>query len=408
MKNFRSILRYIGKTSKFIDYPLLVTYIVLSLIGLVMVYSASMVPATKGTLTGGIDVPGTYFYNRQLAYVIMSFIIVFFIAFLMNVKLLSNIKVQKGMIITIVSLLLLTLVIGKDINGSKSWINLGFMNLQASELLKIAIILYIPFMISKKMPRVLSKPKLILSPIVLALGCTFLVFLQKDVGQTLLILIILVAIIFYSGIGVNKVLRFGIPAVLGFLVVFVIALMAGWLPSYLTARFSTLTDPFQFESGTGYHISNSLLAIGNGGVFGKGLGNSAMKLGYLPEAHTDFIFAIICEELGLIGGLLVITLEFFIVYRAFQFANKTSSYFYKLVCVGIATYFGSQTFVNIGGISATIPLTGVPLPFISFGGSSMISLSIAMGLLLIVGKQIKVDQQRKKQQQKVDIRRQFN
>lgn len=103
----------------------------------------------------------------------MSFIIVFFIAFLMNVKLLSNIKVQKGMIITIVSLLLLTLVIGKDINGSKSWINLGFMNLQASELLKIAIILYIPFMISKKMPRVLSKPKLILSPIVLALGCTF-------------------------------------------------------------------------------------------------------------------------------------------------------------------------------------------------------------------------------------------
>ncbi len=183
MKNFRSILRYIGKTSKFIDYPLLVTYIVLSLIGLVMVYSASMVPATKGTLTGGIDVPGTYFYNRQLAYIIMSFIIVFFIAFLMNVKLLSNIKVQKGMIITIVSLLLLTLVIGKDINGSKSWINLGFMNLQGSELLKIAIILYIPFMISKKMPGVLSKPKLILSPIVLALGCTFLVFLQKDVGN---------------------------------------------------------------------------------------------------------------------------------------------------------------------------------------------------------------------------------
>lgn len=119
----------------------------------------------------------------------------------MNVKLLSNIKVQKGMIITIVSLLLLTLVIGKDINGSKSWINLGFMNLQASELLKIAIILYIPFMIGKKMPRVLSKPKLILSPIVLALGCTFLVFLQKDVGQTLLILIILVAIVFIQELG---------------------------------------------------------------------------------------------------------------------------------------------------------------------------------------------------------------
>ncbi len=220
------------------------------------------------------------------------------------------------MIITIVSLLLLTLVIGKDINGSKSWINLGFMNLQASELLKIAIILYIPFMISKKMPRVLSKPKLILSPIVLALGCTFLVFLQKDVGQTLLILIILVAIIFYSGIGVNKVLRFGIPAVLGFLVVFVIALMAGWLPSYLTARFSTLTDPFQFESGTGYHISNSLLAIGNGGVFGKGLGNSAMKLGYLPELpRTRFYF---CNYL-----------------RRIRFNRRIASYYFRVLLLYI-------------------------------------------------------------------------
>ncbi|MDU5338448.1 MAG: FtsW/RodA/SpoVE family cell cycle protein, partial [Staphylococcus epidermidis] len=154
MKNFKNIMRYIGKTSKFIDYPLLITYVVLCLIGLVMVYSASMVAATKGTLTGGVPVSGTYFYNRQLLYVIMSFIIVFFMAFIMNVKILKKPNVQKGMMIGIFILLLLTLVIGKNINGSKSWINLGFMNLQASELLKIAIILYIPFMIEKKMPAV--------------------------------------------------------------------------------------------------------------------------------------------------------------------------------------------------------------------------------------------------------------
>ena len=119
-----------------------------------------------------------------------------------------------------------------------------------------------------------------------------------------------------------------------------------------------------------------------------------MKLGYLPEAHTDFIFAVICEELGLVGALLVIGLLFFIVFRAFILATKTSSYFYKLICVGVASYIGSQTFVNLGGISATIPLTGVPLPFISFGGSSMISLSIAMGLLLLVARQIKVEEKR--------------
>ncbi|MCD8803754.1 FtsW/RodA/SpoVE family cell cycle protein [Staphylococcus warneri] len=407
MKNFKNIMRYIGKTSKFIDYPLLVTYVILCLIGLVMVYSASMVAATKGTLTGGAEVSGTYFYTRQLLYVIMSFAIVFFMAFIMNVKILKQPNVQKWMMIGIFVLLLITLVIGKNINGSKSWINLGFMNLQASELLKIAIILYLPFMIEKKMPAVRNKIKLISAPIILVASCVALVFLQKDVGQTLLILIIFFSIMFYAGIGVHNVLKYGVMVAIAGILISVLVLIAGLLPSYLEARFSTLTNPFSAESGTGYHISNSLMAIGNGGLFGRGLGNSIMKLGYLPEPHTDFIFAVICEELGLVGGLFVILLEFFIVYRAFQLANKTNSYFYKLVCVGIASYIGSQTFVNLGGISATIPLTGVPLPFISFGGSAMISLSIAMGLLLITAKQIKMDEKRAKQH-KVDIKRRYH
>ncbi|MCI2788523.1 cell division peptidoglycan polymerase FtsW [Staphylococcus warneri] len=406
MKNFKNIMRYIGKTSKFIDYPLLVTYVILCLIGLVMVYSASMVAATKGTLTGGAEVSGTYFYTRQLLYVIMSFAIVFFMAFIMNVKILKQPNVQKWMMIGIFVLLLITLVIGKNINGSKSWINLGFMNLQASELLKIAIILYLPFMIEKKMPAVRNKIKLISAPIILVASCVALVFLQKDVGQTLLILIIFFSIMFYAGIGVHNVLKYGVMVAIAGILISVLVLIAGLLPSYLEARFSTLTNPFSAESGTGYHISNSLMAIGNGGLFGRGLGNSIMKLGYLPEPHTDFIFAVICEELGLVGGLFVILLEFFIVYRAFQLANKTNSYFYKLVCVGIASYIGSQTFVNLGGISATIPLTGVPLPFISFGGSAMISLSIAMGLLLITAKQIKINEKRAKQH-KVDIKRRY-
>ena len=128
-------------------------------------------------------------------------------------------------------------------------------------------------------------------------------------------------------------------------------IVSGMMPHYLKARFSTLMNPFSSEAGTGYHLTNSLMAIGNGGLFGRGLGNGIMKLGYLPEAHTDFIFAVICEELGLVGGLFVICLLFFIVYRAFVLATKTPSYFYKLICVGVASYIGSQTFVNLGGIS---------------------------------------------------------
>lgn len=400
MNNIKRFFRYISKNAKYIDYPLVVTYLLLCLIGLVMVYSASMVAATKGSLTGGIPVPGTYFYTRQLMYVIMSLVIVFFMAFFMNVKLLETIRFQKWMMIGIIILLAATLVVGSNINGSKSWINLGFMNLQASELLKIAIILYIPYMIEKKRPKVFKQPKLMTSPIILAGLCIALVLLQRDVGQTLLIMIIFVSILFYAGIGVQKSIKYGLLIIVGVVIIGSLFLIIGLVPDYLTARFSTLTNPFSQESGTGYHISNSLIAIGNGGLLGRGLGNSIMKLGYLPEPHTDFIFSIICEELGLVGGLVVICLLFFIVYRAFELANKTNSYFYKLVCVGVASYIGSQTFVNLGGISGTIPLTGVPLPFISFGGSSMISLSIALGLLLITGKQIRIEAYRKKQANK--------
>ena len=314
MNNVKAFFRHVGKYARYIDYPLVITYIMLCLIGLVMVYSASMVAATKGTLTGGTPVSGTYFYTRQLMYVIMSFLIVFFMAFFMNVKILQNKKVQQGVMIGVFLLLFATLIVGKNINGSKSWINLGFMNLQASELLKIAIILYLPYMINKKRAKVLSNSKVILGPILLIIGCIFLVLLQRDVGQTMLITIIFMSIVFYAGIWVKPILKWGGLIAAGGIASLILFAALGWLPAYLVARFRIMTDPFHYESGTGYHISNSLMAIGNGGLFGKGIGNSVMKLGYLPEPHTDFIFAVICEELGLIGGLFVLGLLFFIVY----------------------------------------------------------------------------------------------
>ena len=366
MNNLKNIFRYIGRTSKFIDYPLLISYVILCFIGLVMVYSASMVAATKGTLTGGVEVSGTYFYNRQLIYVIMSFIIVFFISFMMNIKVFKQSKVQQWIMIIIFVLLFLTLLVGKNINGSKSWLDLGFMNLQASELLKIALILYISYVLSKKLPQLRGNLRIIKGPIILIILCLGLVLLQGDIGQTLLTLIIILAMFLFVGIGAKKIVKGPILyIILGFILIAGFFIFTGMMPEYLKARFSTIYDPFSSSSGT--------------------------------------------EELGLIGALLVIGLLFFIVFRAFILATKTSSYFYKLICVGVASYIGSQTFVNLGGISATIPLTGVPLPFISFGGSSMISLSIAMGLLLLVARQIKVEEKRaiKNKKTKVDIPRQY-
>ena len=189
MNNLKNIFRYIGRTSKFIDYPLLISYVILCFIGLVMVYSASMVAATKGTLTGGVEVSGTYFYNRQLIYVIMSFIIVFFISFMMNIKVFKQSKIQQWIMIIICVLLILTLLVGKNINGSKSWIDLGFMNLQASELLKIALILYISYVLSKKLPQLRGNLKIIKGPVILIILCLGLVLLQGDIGQTLFCLL---------------------------------------------------------------------------------------------------------------------------------------------------------------------------------------------------------------------------
>ncbi|HEC2152912.1 cell division peptidoglycan polymerase FtsW [Staphylococcus delphini] len=409
MNNMKRLFRYILRSSKYIDFPLLITYLALCFIGLTMVYSASMVAATRGTLTGGIPVAGTYFYTRQLIYVIVGFFIVFFMAYIMDVRILKQRNIQLGMMAIMLGLLFATLLFGSEINGSRSWLKLGFMNLQASELLKIAIILYVPYIIERKRYEIQRQPIVILWPIAFVGFCLGLVLLQKDVGQTLLIGGIFFSIIVYSGIGVKNLIKIGSYAMLALIVVILIIVVfrINILPSYLTARFSALENPFNYESGIGYHLSNSLLAIGNGGLFGRGLGNSIMKLGYLPEPHTDFIFAIISEELGFVGAFIVLGMIFFIVYRAFELASRTASYFYKLVCVGIASYIALQTFVNLGGISGLIPLTGVPLPFISFGGSSMLSLSIAMGLLLIIAKQIKYDdaKQRYMKKQQAKMRR---
>ena len=393
MDYIKRFFRYIKNYSKYIDFTLLIAYIILCFIGLVMVYSASMVAATKGSLTGGVPVAGNYFFIRQLMYCIVGFGIVFFMSYFMHINILKNKRVQQIMIFSVFGLLVLTLLIGTEINGSTSWINLGFMNLQASEILKVVMILYLSFIIDKRRNRLKQFKLALMMPLFLIGTCIGLVLLQNDTGQALLLCMIVLCVFAYSGIGIKAILKWSGPILAGvvLLIVFSIVFKGGILSQHQADRFHVMENPFNYESGIGYHLANSLLAIGNGGLFGKGLGNGVMKLGYLPEPHTDFIFAVIAEELGLVGVLFIIGLLMFIVYKGFLYAGLTDSFFFKLVCVGISSYIGVQTFVNFGGISGAIPLTGVPLPFMTFGGSSMLSLSIAIGILLLTAKQIKID-----------------
>ncbi|TDM07373.1 FtsW/RodA/SpoVE family cell cycle protein [Macrococcus lamae] len=391
MHQLKRFIDYIRIYSKYVDFTLLISYVVLCLIGLVMIYSASMVAGPRGMLTGGNGaVSSTYFYVRQLFAVILGFGIVFFMAYFMHINIIKNKRVQQITIFMMLFVLLLTLIAGKEVNGAKSWLNLGVMSLQPSEFLKIVTIIYLAYIYDKK--KNLSRMSVdLLAPLILIGLCTGLVLLQPDFGSMLLIMMIIACIFLYAGIAFKPMLIMAgiVGSAAGLIMLGTYLFTGNFLLKHQSQRFEALQNPFKDESGIGYQLSNSLLAIGNGGLFGRGLGNGIMKLGYLPEPHTDFIFAVISEELGLVGVLIVIFLLFFIVYKGFLYAALANSLFYKLICVGVASYIGIQTFINMAGVSGLIPLTGVPLPFLSYGGSSMLSLSIAVGLLLMASKHVK-------------------
>ncbi|WJP98552.1 FtsW/RodA/SpoVE family cell cycle protein [Macrococcus bovicus] len=390
MNQLRRFFKYIKDYSKYVDFSLMITYIVLCMMGLVMIYSASMVGGPRGMLSGAGPVSSTYFYKRQLFAIILSFGIVFFMTYFMHINIIKNKRVQQSSIIGVLILLIATMLFGTEVNGSKSWLNTGIMMIQPAEFLKIVTIIYLAYIYDKK-KNLNHFSWDLFAPIMLIGFCSGLVLLQPDMGSTLLIFMIIISILLYSGIAFGTIIKtsaviFGVACLA---LVFNFVTTGNLLSPHQVARFEVLKNPFKEESGIGYHLSNSLMAIGNGGLFGRGLGNGIMKLGYLPEPHTDFIFAVIAEELGLTGVVVIISLLFFIVYKGFMYAALATSMFYRLICIGVASYIGIQTFINLGGVVGLIPLTGVPLPFLSYGGSSMLSLSIAVGLLLMASKHVK-------------------
>ncbi|MGW7807159.1 FtsW/RodA/SpoVE family cell cycle protein [Staphylococcus xylosus] len=385
-----NILRSFKKRLKHLDIGIIISFIILSVIGVIMVYSPSMVPASKGSLTNGTPIEANYFMKRQFIFFILSVCIILFISMYFNIKMLRNASTQKFLIVGTFALLILTLLIGKDVNGSRNWINLGLFSLQSSEFLKLVAIFYLSYILDKKLTNNRDyKLKNIVPPLgVLGVGLA-LVLMQGDLGGTLLTVAIIVAILMYSDIK-NKI-KIQILTITSIPVVLYIfyTLVFDSKNLYRMKRIKVVLDPFKYENGDGYQLTNALVSISNGGVFGRGLGNGILKLGYLPEPHTDFIFTVISEELGLIGVLLILLMYGFIILKGFIYANKTRNHFYKLICVGVVSYLFMQVFVNIGGVSGLIPLTGVTLPLLSYGGSSMLSISIALGILLAVIREIK-------------------
>lgn len=274
-------------------------------------------------------------------------------------------------------LLIVVEVAGHTGMGATRWINLGFMKLQPSELMKIALVLALAkYFHSTTLQNIETIPGII-PPLMMALFPAALIMMQPDLGTALMLLFTTGVILFVVGVQLWKFVAVGLGGM---------ALMPiAWhfLHDYQRQRVLTFLNPERDPLGAGYHIMQSKIALGSGGVFGKGFLNGTQShLNFLPEKHTDFIFTMFSEEFGIIGGIFIIIINFLILLYSYSFALKTTSYFGKLVIIGLTTNYFLYIFINISMVLGLIPVVGVPLPLISYGGTVILSVMASFGVIM--------------------------
>ncbi|MFS0782442.1 putative lipid II flippase FtsW [Bacillus sp. 1P06AnD] len=368
------------KIAKSYDYSLIVSIVLLSLFGLVMIYSASSVVAPTR-----YGVPSDYFFQKQKFHLILGLFILVLFA-LIPYKVYQSRKVLKTIFFGSIAALALLFIIGHTSNNAQSWIKLGGSMIQPSEFIKVGMIVYLSAVYAKKQSYINNFNYAVMPPIIFLGIICGMVMMQPDFGTALIIFSIAATIILSSGMGMKSIMKLvGILAAVALLLSPIILIKKDEIFSDTRmGRINSFLDPFQYEKGEGYQLVNSYIAIGSGGVKGQGLGESIQKYGYLPEPHTDFIMAVISEELGIFGVGFVLVLLGFIILKGYRIAGRCRDPFGSLLAIGISSMIGIQSFINLGGLTGIIPITGVPLPFVSYGGSSIILLSISMGILINV------------------------
>ncbi|MDZ5470649.1 FtsW/RodA/SpoVE family cell cycle protein [Bacillus sp. 31A1R] len=367
------------KIIKSYDYSLILVVLLLSVFGLVMIYSASMVTAIQR-----YGYESSFFYDKQKLHLIVAAFVFLFFA-LMPYKIMLSNKILIPMVFGSLGALLLIKVFGHVAGNAQSWFKLGTSSIQPAEFVKISMIIYLSAVYAKKQTYINEFNKGVIPPLVYLILACFLIAWQPDYGTAALIVMIASTIIIASGMNIKNMLKLaGLGTILS--IPLLIFLKDKIFSDVRMGRFISFMDPFAegVANKEGYQIINSYIALGAGGVKGLGLGQSIQKLGYLPEPHTDFIMAVIAEELGLFGVLFVLFSLGYIVLKGIYIGLKGKDPFGSLLAIGISSMIGIQSFTNLGGLSGVIPLTGVPLPFVSYGGSSLLQLSIAMGILVNV------------------------
>lgn len=349
----------------------IITFALLT-VGLVMVYSASAIWAEYK-----FD-DAFFFVKRQLIFAGLGIVAMFFI---MNIDYWVWKQYSKPIIIACFVMLILVLIPGIGVvrNGSQSWIGVGSFVIQPSEFMKLGMIIFLAKFLSENQKYITTVKKGLLPSLGLA-GIAFgLIMLQPDLGTGTVMIGTCVVMIFISGARIMHFAALGIAALGGFVALIISA-------PYRLQRITSYLDPWEDPLGSGFQIIQSLYAIGPGGLFGLGLGQSRQKFFYLPEPQTDFIFAILSEELGFIGGTFIILLFSLLLWRGIRVAIGAPDLFGCFLTVGIVAMIAIQVMINIGVVIGLIPVTGITLPFLSYGGSSLTLMLMAVGILLNVSK----------------------
>lgn len=364
-----------GENKRTYDAALIAVILILVFFGLIMVFSAS---APSALAYKGNEY---HYILRQAIFALIGILVMFFVA-----KFDYHIYAKFAFPILAASFFSLFTVyipgLGKVVNDARRWIGYGIFSLQPSEIAKIGVIIYFSYSLSLSKTKVNKFWQGLFRYLVIMGAFALVLMAEPHFSCTVVLCLSCVVILFVAG---ARIWHFGI---MGAGAAFLAALLV-WLEPYRLARVLTFVNPFADTSDKGYQIANSLYAIGSGGIFGLGLGMSRQKLLYLPEAHNDFIFAIVCEELGLLGAAIVIILFIMLIWRGYRIAQTAPDNYGSYLATGITSLIGIQAALNIAVVTSSVPVTGVALPFFSYGGTSLVILLASMGILLNISKQCK-------------------
>ncbi|MBE5806540.1 MAG: putative lipid II flippase FtsW [Clostridiales bacterium] len=361
------------------DFTLCIIVLILLAMGIIMILSASA-PSALST-TGN-----SYTYvKKQFAFAIVGVILMFFIS-KVDYRFFKKYYWLIYYGCWLILLLVLVPVLGVSVKGATRWVNLGFTQFQPSELTKIGLIIFYAGYLTDHKSELADLKKGFIKPLLYILPpIAILFFVQNHMSVSLIIVIITVVIMIMSGCKMSYFMHTGVIGICGVFGLIGLMKMTG-KGGFRLDRISTYFNPWADAQGTGYQMVQSLYAIGSGGFFGVGLGNSKQKYLYIPEPHNDFIFAILAEELGFIGCVFVIALFAILIWRGLLIAMRCTDMFGSLIAVGITTLIGAQAIINIAVVTASIPTTGMALPFFSYGGTALLILLCNIGILLNISR----------------------